>query len=247
MPTPNPMAPVKGAGTTLWLYTGTGNPYANPLSDADWQRLAKIKELTPGEMTAESYDDTYLDDDDADWTATAQGAKSAGDTSLTLAWKPGEDGQKSLVAWFVDGTVKAYKIKYPNGTVDVFKGWCSSLGKAVPAKEVITRTAKITNTGKPELAEESGSPAIAVTGIKLDKATASVAVGATTTLNISFTPASASDQSFRAAASDSSKATVVVSGKSVIVTGVAAGAVDVVVMSNDGSFIATCKVTVTEA
>ncbi|MEE2253390.1 phage tail protein, partial [Klebsiella pneumoniae] len=24
MVTPNPMAPVKGAGTTLWLYTGTG-------------------------------------------------------------------------------------------------------------------------------------------------------------------------------------------------------------------------------
>ena len=43
MATPNPMAPVKGAGTTLWLYTGTGNPYANPLSDADWQLLAKIK------------------------------------------------------------------------------------------------------------------------------------------------------------------------------------------------------------
>jgi uncharacterized protein YjdB len=89
-------------------------------------------------MTAESYDDTYLDDEDADWTATAQGAKSAGDTSLTLAWKPGEEGQKSLVAWFVDGDVRAYKIKYPNGTVDVFKGWCSSLGKAIPAKEVIT-------------------------------------------------------------------------------------------------------------
>ncbi|MCI7923296.1 phage tail protein, partial [Klebsiella pneumoniae] len=162
MPTPNPLAPVKGAGTTLWLYTGTGDAYANPLSDADWQRLAKIKELTPGEMTAESYDDTYLDDEDADWTATAQGAKSAGDTSLTLAWKPGEEGQKSLVAWFVDGSVRAYKIKYPNGTVDVFKGWCSSLGKAIPAKEVITRTAKITNTGKPELAEESGNPPIAV-------------------------------------------------------------------------------------
>ena len=33
-------------------------------------------------MTAESYDDTYLDDEDADWNATAQGAKSAGDTSF---------------------------------------------------------------------------------------------------------------------------------------------------------------------
>lgn len=96
MPTPNPLAPVKGAGTTLWLYTGTGNAFANPLSDIDWNRLAKIKELTPGEMTAESYDDTYLDDEDADWNATAQGAKSAGDTSFTLAWKPGEEGQKTL-------------------------------------------------------------------------------------------------------------------------------------------------------
>ncbi|EES5195099.1 phage tail protein, partial [Escherichia coli] len=51
MPTPNPLAPVKGAGTTLWVYTGKGDAYANPLSDDDWQRLAKVKDLTPGEMT----------------------------------------------------------------------------------------------------------------------------------------------------------------------------------------------------
>ncbi len=54
-----PLAPVKGAGTTLWVYTGKGDAYANPLSDDDWQRLAKVKDLTPGEMTAESYDDNY--------------------------------------------------------------------------------------------------------------------------------------------------------------------------------------------
>ena len=84
-----------------------------------------------------------------------------------------------------------------------------------------------------------------MTGIKLDKATASVAVGATTTLNVTFLPASASEQSFRAATSDSAKATVAVSGKSLIVTGVAAGATDIIVMSNDGNFVATCKTTVT--
>lgn len=150
---PNPLAPVKGAGTTLWTYNGDGDPYANPLKDDDWTRLAKIKELTPGEMTAESYDDTYLDDDEADWGSTAQGAKSAGDTSFTLAWKPGETGQQDLLAWFDEGDVRAYKIRYPNGTVDVFRGWVSSVGKAVPVKEVITRTAKITNSGRPNLAE----------------------------------------------------------------------------------------------
>ena len=84
-----------------------------------------------------------------------------------------------------------------------------------------------------------------MTGIKLDKATASVAVGTTTTLNVTFLPASASMQSFRAATSDSSKAKVVVSGKSLIVTGVAPGAADIIVMSNDGNFVATCKTTVT--
>ena len=51
MATPNPLEPVKGAGTTLWVYNGKGDAYANPLSDDDWQRLAKVKDLTPGEVT----------------------------------------------------------------------------------------------------------------------------------------------------------------------------------------------------
>ncbi|WP_283936194.1 phage tail tube protein, partial [Escherichia coli] len=43
MPTPNPLEPVKGAGTTLWVYNGQGDAYANPLSDDNWQRLAQVK------------------------------------------------------------------------------------------------------------------------------------------------------------------------------------------------------------
>lgn len=112
MPVPNPTMPVKGAGTTLWVYKGSGDPYANPLSDVDWSRLAKVKDLTPGELTAESYDDSYLDDEDADWTATGQGQKSAGDTSFTLAWMPGEQGQQALLAWFNEGDTRAYKIRF---------------------------------------------------------------------------------------------------------------------------------------
>lgn len=161
MTTPNPLAPVKGATTTLWIYSGSGNPFANPLSDVDWTRLAKIKDLQPGELTAESNDDTYLDDEDADWTATAQGQKSAGEASFTLAWKPAESGQQDLVRWFDDGTVLAYKIKYPNGAIDVFRGWVSSLGKTVTAKDTITRSVKISNNGKPGLAEDSAVAAIA--------------------------------------------------------------------------------------
>ena len=31
MPTPNPLAPVKGAGTTLWVYNGSGGSDSNLL------------------------------------------------------------------------------------------------------------------------------------------------------------------------------------------------------------------------
>lgn len=244
MTTPNPLAPVKGATTTLWIYSGSGNPFANPVSDTDWTRLAKIKDLQPGELTAESNDDTYLDDADADWTATAQGQKSAGEASFTLAWKPAESGQQDLVRWFDDGTVLAYKIKYPNGAVDVFRGWVSSLGKTVTAKDTITRSVKISNNGKPGLAEESSVAVIAVTGVSLDKSTTTVAVAATTTLNVTVAPASASDQSFRAATTDAGKATVTVSGTVLTVTGIAAGTADIIVMTNDGLFVTTCKVTI---
>ena len=59
MATPNPLEPVKVPVPLCGFINGKGDAYANPLSDDDWQRLAKVKDLTPGEMTAESYDDNY--------------------------------------------------------------------------------------------------------------------------------------------------------------------------------------------
>ncbi|WDC03734.1 phage tail protein [Escherichia albertii] len=244
MPTPNPLAPVKGAGTTLWVYNGQGDAYANPLSDDNWQRLAHVKDLTPGEMTAEPYDDNYLDDEDADWTATGQGQKSAGDTSFTLAWKPGEEGQKGLIGWFESGDVRAYKIRFPNGTVDVFRGWVSSIGKAVTAKEVITRTVKVTNVGRPSMAEDR-STVTAATGMTVTPASASVVKGQSTTLTVAFQPEGATDKSFRAVSADKTKATVSVSGMTITVKGVAAGKVNIPVVSGNGEFAAVAEINVT--
>jgi uncharacterized protein YjdB len=244
MVAPNPLAPVKGAGTTLWTYSGIGDAFANPADDTDWTRLAKIKELQPGELTAESYDDTYLDDADADWTDTAQGAKSAGDATITLAWKPGEPGQQDLVAWFEAGDKRVYKIKYPNGTVDVYKGWISSLGKTIPAKEIITRSVKITNTGKPSLAEDKRAPVTAVTGVTLDKTTSNIKTGATDTVTVTVNPSGASDKTFRVSSSDPTKATVSAVDNVLTITGVAVGTADIVVMTNDGLFVAINTTTV---
>jgi uncharacterized protein YjdB len=243
MEIPTPNKPVKGAGTNLWLYMGAGDPYANPQSDIDWIRLAKIKELTPGELTAESYDDTYLDDENADWARTGQGQKSAGNGSFTLAWMPGESGQQALVSWFTDGDVKAYKIRYPNGTLDVFSGWPSSLGKVVPIGETVTRTAQITNVGKPSLAENS-IPITPVTDITATPVSATVAVGATVTVQLSILPLGATDKSFLVTSADPSIATVTASELTLTITGVDDGEVNIVVITSDGKKVVIIPVIV---
>ncbi len=51
---------------------------------------------------------------------------------------------------------------FPNGTVDVFRGWVSSIGKAVTAKDVITRTVKVTNVGRPSMAEDRSTVTAAI-------------------------------------------------------------------------------------
>lgn len=244
MPTPNPMKKVKGAGTTFWLYEGRGDAYADPLSDNGWTRLAGIKDLQPGEMTADEEDDGYLDDEDADWTTTAQGQKKAGDTTATLAWKPGEEGQKKIVALFDSGEVETWRIKYPNGTVDLFRGWISSLGKTVAAKDVITRSIKITGVGRPFPAEETAPPVVSVASITVDPARATVAAGETTVFTFTVKPDDATDPTLRIASSDSALATITQKDNVATVKGVKAGNVNIVAFSNDGNQVVIAPLTV---
>ena len=222
MTTPNPLAKTKGAGTTFWMYTGNGDAFANPLSDTDWLRLAMVKDLQPGEMTA------------------------VGDTSATLAWRPGDSGQKKLVQLFDSGEVCAFRIKYPNGTVDVFRGWLSSLGKTIASKDVMTRTVKISGVGRPYLAEE-GTETVSVTGLTLAPASASVKVRATTTLTFTVKPDGASDKAISVHSSDPQTATVTLNGLVATVKGVKQGSVSIVGMTADGNFVAVAAVTVSAA
>ena len=243
MTTPNPLEKMKGAGTTFWMYTGKGDAFANPLSDTDWLRLAMVKDLQPGEMTADAEDDDYLDDENADWKTTTQGQKSVGDTSATLAWRPGDSGQKKLIQLFDSGEVRAFRIKYPNGTVDVFRGWLSSLGKTITSKDVMTRTVKISGVGRPYLAEE-GTEIVGVTGLTVMPVSASVRVGATTTLIFSTVPEDASDKTVSVASSSPDIATVTLSGMVATVKGVKAGSTSIVGMTAGGAQVAVAGITV---
>ncbi|AKD38152.1 phage tail protein [Pasteurella multocida] len=166
MSTNKKITPMKGAGTLFYRLKNekeatvvvSGVLQVNEVKkDANWDRIAKIKELQPGEITAESYEDNYLDDANAEWKGTSQGAKSAGETSITLAWLPGDTAQQAIVGDFDSGKKTYYMVKYPNGTRDVYYAWVSSLGKTVPQNETMTRTIKLTNVGKPSLAENNNA------------------------------------------------------------------------------------------
>lgn len=149
--------PVKGAGTQLYMAAEVGEAKPNPATEGTVIRLADIKELTPPEMTAEEVEESYLDSDNPEWKEKEPGQIDPGQLSLTLAWKPADTTQRLLCnqlgqerRWFF--------IKYPNGAWDGFYGFVSSVGKSVQAKETITRSVKISLSGRQAPAESDWNP-----------------------------------------------------------------------------------------
>ncbi|EMQ0436050.1 Ig domain-containing protein, partial [Escherichia coli] len=85
----------------------------------------------------------------------------------------------------------------------------------------------------------------ATTGMTVTPASASVVKGQSTTLTVAFQPEGATDKSFRAVSADKTKATVSVSGMTITVNGVAAGKVNIPVVSGNGELAAVAEITVT--
>jgi uncharacterized protein YjdB len=87
-----------------------------------------------------------------------------------------------------------------------------------------------------------GNTNVAVTGVTMSPTTASIAVGATTTLSATVAPSNATNKNVTWSSSNTGVATVSTSG---VVTGVTAGSATITVTTADGNRTATCAVTVT--
>lgn len=125
-----------------------------------------------------------------------------------------------------------------NATVD-------ANGKVTAVKAgsaTITATSKADSTKSASCTVTVNNPVVPVTGVTLDKTTASIAVGATTQLTATVAPANATNKAVTYSSSDATKATVTNAG---LVTGVAAGEATITVKTTDGNKTATCVVTVT--
>jgi len=116
--------------------------------------------------------------------------------------------------------------------------------KAVGETTITATSADGGKTATCTVTVEAKTPAtVAVTGVTLDKTTASVAVESTVSLTATVAPADATDKTLTWSSSDTAIATVGTDGK---VTGVKAGSATITATSNgDTTKKATCTVTVT--
>ena len=108
---------------------------------------------------------------------------------------------------------------------------------------VITATAKDDSGISASCTVQVTVPTVKVTGITLNKTTASVVKGKTVALTATVTPDTATDKTIKWATSNKNVATVSTDG---VVTAVAAGTAIITATAADGSGVkATCKITVT--
>ena len=104
-----------------------------------------------------------------------------------------------------------------------------------------TITVKTTDGGFTDTCAVTISLGVPVTGVSLNTATLILLPGETSTLSATVAPSTATDQSVTWSSNNAAAATVSPGG---LVTGVASGTASITVTTVDGSFTATCTVTV---
>jgi len=151
----------------------------------------------------------------------------AGDTlQLTATVAPTNATNKTLT-WFSSNTSRA-TVDSSGLVTAVLGGSATITARTIDGNYTATCTVTIIGT-------------VAVSGVNLNKTSATVGVGSTTQLLATVLPTIATDKGVTWSSSNTGKATVNASG---VVTGVATGSTTITVTTDDGAKTATCAVTV---
>ncbi|WP_241646878.1 phage tail tube protein [Rosenbergiella metrosideri] len=151
------------------------------------------------------------------------------------AWKKTLTGEAMPFSFTISNDEGSYTFDFPSVQVD---GDWPDGGNT----DIVQVQLNITGSDTPPTITRNPA-AVAVTGVTVTPTTASVAVGATTTLSAAVTPTTATDKTVTWSSSDTTKATV--NASTGVVTGVAAG--QVTITAKAGNVTATSTVTVTAA
>lgn len=109
-------------------------------------QLAGIMDLTLPEETRGVTDITPLDNQD-DRAQKESGMIDVGESEFALLYEPGDAAQVTIKDDFDTGNTVYYKVVFRDGSIQLFKGFVSKLGKELPKAESILRKVSIQATG----------------------------------------------------------------------------------------------------
>ncbi|CAI2035320.1 Kappa-carrageenase precursor [Serratia fonticola] len=167
------------------------------------------------------------------------GLAAPSEMTINRNWTVYEEAQRSLMAAYNTDTTRAVRVVFPSGNGYMYiaevrqNSWIAGVGGVVSA----SYTLRI--KGKPV---DIFAVNIPVTGVALDKTTASLTLGNSLTLTPTIAPPTATNRNLTWSSSDSTRVMVNSAGK---ITGLSVGTATITVKTSDGAKTATCAVTVT--
>lgn len=211
------------AGANLWGYTEIENVTLVDEGKTTWLDVKATAEVIGGKVVKD-------------------GTKLSLESYLDAAAKIGTTYYNTLAAAVaVEGVSEITLVSDVNETVTVGKPLTIHLNGNKIAETVTADNGFTVAKGLNEWIFGRDGDVILVTGVALDKTTASIYVGNTTTLVATVTPTNATIDGITWSSNNESVATVDESG---VVTGVAAGTATITATTENGGFAATCTVTV---
>lgn len=236
------------AGDTLQL-TATVAPAGATNDDVTWSSSNTLRATvdSSGLVTAVSAGSATITARTADGNYTATCALTITGTVAVSS----VNLNKTVATVGVGATTQLVATVLPTIATDKSVTWSSSdTAKAtVNASGVITGvatgsatiTVTTTDGGKTATCAVTVVTSVAVTGVGLNQSTAFLATGSTLQLTATLSPTNATNTAVTWSSSNTNRATVDSLGN---VTAIATGTVNIVVTTTDGSFTATCAVTV---
>ncbi|MTH47249.1 Ig-like domain-containing protein [Intestinirhabdus alba] len=236
-------------GGAVVLEVADGCPDVKPL-ESEWMALAagtsKGFDFNPNSVTSDAddgggYVETIITN--SDFTLSFEGEVRKKD-------KLDQYGVGRFIKYFAD-ELKAKRqpgiwVRMDYGPVE-FIGYMNitALSSDGGTNDIVTFSTEF-KVGDASTIEVNETIDVAVTGVTVDPATSTGAVGGTTTFTVTVQPTGATNKEFTVSTTDAAIATATKSGSAVTVNLVAAGTAEIVVATVDGNKVATHSVTVTE-
>lgn len=113
--------------------TGLGSQFQRENGSGTWETIAQVANIQPPQLEREVVEVEELDPPDG-VMEKLPGVIDPGEVTLTLNFDPDDTGHTTLESDFYAGTVKNYRIRFPNG-----KGWTFSAFISGWAPQEVTR------------------------------------------------------------------------------------------------------------